>query len=68
MTPEAQKAPEALGKVPDEPAEGIRLTPEEKAQQAKRNRAIAFAVAGLCLIFYVVTVFKMGPAILNRSM
>lgn len=47
---------------------GIRLTDAEKARQAKRNRAIALAIAGLCLIFYVITVFKMGPAILNRSM
>jgi hypothetical protein len=48
--------------------EGIRLTPEEKARQAKRNRAIAFAVAGLCVLFYVITVVKMGPAIFNRTL
>ncbi|MCA0401695.1 MAG: hypothetical protein LCH38_12870 [Proteobacteria bacterium] len=48
--------------------DGIRLTEEEKARQAKRNRAIALAIAGLCLLFYVITVFKMGSAILNRPL
>lgn len=48
--------------------DGVRLTPDEKARQAKRNRAIAFAVAGLCALFYLITVFKMGPSILSRPM
>jgi hypothetical protein len=48
--------------------DGVRLTPEEKARQAKRNRAIAIAVAGLCALFYLITVFKMGPSILSRPM
>lgn len=51
-----------------EKPDGIRLTDEEKARQAKRNRAIAFAVAGLCVLFYVITLVKMGPAIFNRSL
>lgn len=48
--------------------EGLRLTDEEKARRARRNKAIALGVAGLCLLFYVITVFKMGPAILSRPM
>lgn len=48
--------------------EGLRLTDEEKSRRARRNRAIGFAVAGLCVLFYVITVFKMGPAILSRPM
>jgi hypothetical protein len=47
---------------------GIRLTLEEKQRQARRNRAIGIAIAGLCLLFYVITVLKMGPAILNRPL
>ena len=50
------------------PPEGIRLTEAEKLRQAKRNRAIALAIAGLCLVFYLITVFKMGPAILSRPL
>jgi hypothetical protein len=47
---------------------GVRLTDEEKARQKKRSRAIGFAIAGLCALFYLITVFKMGPAILSRPM
>ncbi len=48
--------------------DGIRLTPLEKQRQRNRSRAIGFAIAGVCVLFYVITVFKMGPAVLNRSM
>jgi hypothetical protein len=48
--------------------EGIILTPEEKARRQRRSRAIALAVAGLVVLFYVITVVKMGPAILSRPM
>lgn len=48
--------------------EGIVLSPEEKARQKKRSRAIGYAIAGVVVLFYVITIFKMGPAILNRSM
>lgn len=50
------------------PPGGVRLTPEEKQRQNKRSRAIGYAIAGLCLLFYVITVFKMGPAIMSRSL
>ncbi|MDP3547324.1 CoxF protein [Phreatobacter sp. HK31-P] len=46
---------------------GIVLTPEEKRRQRQRNIAIAFALVGLCALFWVVTLVK-GPAILNRPM
>ncbi|MDP2803840.1 MAG: CoxF protein [Phreatobacter sp.] len=52
----------------DHPTEaGIVLTPEEKRRQRQRNLAIAFALAGLCVIFWVVTIVK-GAAILQRPM
>lgn len=47
---------------------GIRLTDEEKARRSKRNLAIALAIGGLCALFYLITVFKMGSAILKRSL
>lgn len=43
--------------------EGIRLTEEEKARRARRSKAIGLGVAGLCLLFYVISVFKMGSGI-----
>lgn len=49
-------------------SDGIRLTDEEKLRRSRRNRAIGFAVAGLCVLFYVITIFKMGPSILKRPL
>ncbi|MFN3853945.1 MAG: CoxF protein [Phreatobacter sp.] len=46
---------------------GIVLTPEEKKRQRQRNVAIAVALAGLCVLFWVITLVK-GPAILNRPL
>ncbi len=52
----------------DNPREpGIVLTPEEKKRQHKRNVAIAIALAGLCVMFWVITLVK-GPAMLQRPM
>jgi hypothetical protein len=48
--------------------EGIRLSPEETARRARRSKAIGYAIAGLCLLFYVITVLKMGPDILKRPL
>ena len=48
--------------------QGIRLTEEEAARRARRSKAIGYAVAGLCLLFYVITVLKMGPDILKRPL
>ncbi|HRE21998.1 MAG TPA: hypothetical protein PKW21_13360 [Rhabdaerophilum sp.] len=47
---------------------GIRLTDEEKARRSRRNLAIALSVGGLCALFYLITVFKIGSAILKRSL
>ena len=46
---------------------GIILTPEEKKRQRQRNVAIALALTGLCILFWVITLVK-GPAMLNRPM
>lgn len=47
---------------------GFALSEADKARRARRNRAIGLAVAALCVLFYVITVLKMGPAILHRPM
>lgn len=44
------------------------LSPEEKARQKRRSRAIGWAVAGLVALFYLITIFKMGPSIMNRPL
>jgi hypothetical protein len=50
----------------DEP--GIKLTEEQKKRRRSRSIAIALALAGLVVLFYVVTIVKMGPDILSRPM
>ena len=46
-------------------AEGIVLTPQQL--RSRRNRNIAIGVAGgfLVLLFYVVTIAKLGPGVLK---
>jgi hypothetical protein len=48
--------------------DGIRLTEEEKARRARRSKAIGLAIAGLCLLFYVISVFKMGAGVVKRPL
>jgi hypothetical protein len=48
--------------------EGHRLTPEEQKRRRARSLAIAAALGALALLFYVVTMAKVGPQILNRPM
>ncbi len=44
----------------------VRLTPEQARARRSRNIAIAIVVALLCVLFYVVTIAKLGPGILVR--
>ncbi|WP_199270368.1 hypothetical protein [Stappia indica] len=48
--------------------DGIRQTEEQKKRQRKRSLAIGLAIAGLVLLFYVITLVKMGPGVLNRPL
>lgn len=45
-------------------------TPGAEQQKRRRSRSIAIAVAlgAMALLFYVVTIAKMGPQILQRPM
>ena len=44
------------------------LDPEELKRRRSRSIAIAVALGALVLLFYVVTMAKLGPQILNRPM
>jgi hypothetical protein len=44
------------------------LTPEALKRRRSRSVAIALALGALVLLFYVVTIAKLGPGVLNRPM
>jgi hypothetical protein len=48
--------------------DGIRLTAEQRRRRKTRSIAIALVLAGLVVLFYVVTIVKLGPGILDRPM
>lgn len=42
------------------------LTEEQKRRRRGRNVAIGLVLAGLVVLFYLITVFKMGGNVANR--
>lgn len=52
---------------PPEP-EGVVLTPEQTRRRRARNIAIASVLGFLALLFYLVTIVKLGPNVLNRPL
>ena len=50
------------------PEPGIVLTDEQKRRRRARSIAIALTLAALVLLFYAVTIVKLGPGILNRPL
>ncbi|MEH0073671.1 hypothetical protein V6L76_03635 [Pannonibacter sp. Pt2] len=48
--------------------DGIKLTEEQKKRRRSRSIAIALALAGMVLLFYVVTIVKLGPGVLQRPL
>ena len=44
------------------------LTPEQMRARRKRSLALALIIGSLVLLFYLITVFKMGAAIMQRSL
>jgi hypothetical protein len=44
------------------------LTPEAKRRQRNRNLAIAAGLVLLIVLFYLMTVFKLGGNVLNRGL
>jgi hypothetical protein len=47
---------------------GIVLTPAQTKSRSQRNIAIGIAIGFFVLLFYVVTIAKLGPGVLNRPM
>lgn len=48
--------------------EGIRLTAEQKRRRRGRSIAIAVVLAVLVLLFYLITIFKIGGSIVDRPL
>ena len=48
--------------------EGIRLTEEQRRRRRSRSVAIAVALALLVVLFYLVTIVKLGPGVMNRPL
>ena len=48
--------------------QGIVLTPEQKKSRSHRNIAIGIAIGFFVLLFYVVTIAKLGPGVLARPL
>jgi hypothetical protein len=44
------------------------LSPEEQQRRRRRSLAIAVALGALVVLFYVVTIVKLGPQVLQRPM
>lgn len=47
--------------------DGVVLTPEQKRSRRARNLAIGVAVALLAVLFYAVTIVKLGGAVASRQ-
>jgi hypothetical protein len=48
--------------------ETVKLTDRQQKARRSRSKAIAIGLAILVVIFYVATIAKFGPGILNRPM
>jgi hypothetical protein len=47
---------------------GIRLTEEQRRRRRSRSIAIALALAALVVLFYLVTIVKLGPGVMDRPL
>jgi hypothetical protein len=46
----------------------VPLTPAQEKSRRARNIAIGLALGLFALLFYVVTIVKLGPGVLNRPL
>ena len=44
------------------------LSPEDQRRQRRRSVAIALVLGGLVVLFYAVTIAKLGPQVLQRPL
>ena len=49
-------------------ADGIVLTPKQARSRRNRNVAIGLAIGFCVVLFYVVTIAKLGPGVLHRPL
>ncbi len=47
---------------------GIQLTEQQKKNQRSRSLAIGWVLGALVVLFFIVTIVKLGPAVLNRPL
>jgi hypothetical protein len=47
---------------------GIVLSAEQRRRQRARSIAIALSLGALVVLFYLVTIVKLGPGVLNRPL
>ncbi|TYC62378.1 hypothetical protein FMN50_05100 [Rhodobacterales bacterium] len=52
----------------NEEEQGIRLTDAQKKARRSRSIAIALVLVALVVLFYVVTIVKLGPGVLDRAL
>ena len=48
--------------------DGIVLTEEQKRRRNARSVAIGLSLGALVLLFYIVTIVKLGPGVLHRPL
>ena len=48
--------------------DGFRLTDEQVRRRRMRSLVIGIALAGLALLFYLVTLVKLGPGVADRPL
>jgi hypothetical protein len=53
--------------MPDQNPQGFTPSPGDKSRQKTRSLAIAGALVFLAVLFYLITIFKMGAGILNKG-
>jgi hypothetical protein len=51
----------------EEKPELVTLTEAQKKARRSRSIAIGLALAAMVIIFYVATIVRLGPAVLDRS-
>jgi len=52
----------------DNGEDGIVLTDEQRRRRRARSIAIGLALGALVVLFYVVTIVKLGPGVLRRPL
>ena len=68
VSPAKSGKPQSPSARPAESDTGVVLTDEQKRRRRSRSIAIAAVLGFLVLLFYVVTIVKLGPNVLNRPL